>query len=230
MTRRATLAGLTLILGLAGRQAKAFAQEPGLSQPPADTSGIARAPWVLHLTGGSGPRLESLVLGVHDFDSAIRQDTLRRRAKAIELSDAYAVRLKIHQIGSYLEFPVFAAELLVGQRLYNDQQKGVRSSSGLRGAHGALAAGLGVLFGVNTITGAWNLVEGWPDSKGRARRTIHSVAMLLADAGFLVTAATAPHEFERFEGGSSPQTHRTWAISSSALATAATLMMWLWKN
>lgn len=191
-------------------------------------------PWAGHEASVGGPRLATLVLGVDPsrLDAAEPMDTLaRRRARAVELSGAYAVRLKIHQVGSVLEFPVFAAEIIVGQKLAHDRDAGVRSSGSLRNAHSALAAGLGVLFGVNTVTGGWNLVEGWKDPKGRTRRVIHSVAMLAADAGFLLTAGHAPDD-DRFESGrgSSVGTHRTWAISSSAVATAATLMMWLWKN
>ncbi len=184
-------------------------------------------PWLDHLPSQGGPRLDALRLGIGPTD------TLRRRGpKAIELSDAYAVRLKIHQIGSFVEFPLFAAEILVGQKLARDRDNGLRSSGSLRSAHSALAAGLGVLFGVNTITGTWNLVEGWNDSKGRTRRVIHTVAMLAADAGFLATAGSAPDD-DRFEGqagGSNVGRHRTWAISASSVATAATLMMWLWKD
>lgn len=207
------------------------AATPLVAQMPDSVSSL---PWTGHQPSVGGPRLEALVLGVDPArsDGQDALDTLaRRRPRAIQLSGAYAVRLKIHQIGSFLEFPVFAAEIIVGQKLARDRDAGVRSSGSLRNAHSALAGGLGVLFGVNTITGGWNLVESWKDPKGRTRRVIHSVAMLAADAGFLLTAANAPDD-DRFESGrgSSVGTHRGWAISSSAIATAATLMMWLWKN
>ena len=186
-------------------------------------------PWLHHAPSQGGPRLSELRLGI---DPAPEADTLRRRqTKAIELSSAYAVRLKIHQIGSFVEFPLFAVEIIVGQKLARDRDRGIRSSESLRGTHRALAAGLGVLFGVNTITGTWNLVEGWKDPKGRTRRVIHSLAMLAADAGFLATAGSAPDDDEGGTGGGSRVgTHRTWAISASSVATAATLMMWLWKD
>ncbi len=195
-------------------------------------------PWSGHSANPGGPRLATLMLGVNPDQpdaasaDAVPDTTIRRRTKALQLSEAYAVRLKIHQVGSFLEFPVFAAEILVGQKLARDRDAGIRSSGSLRSAHNALAAGLGVLFGVNTITGTWNLVESWRDPKGRTRRVIHSVAMLAADAGFLLTAANTPHgdRFGTVGGGTSVGSHRAWAISSSAIATAATLMMWLWKS
>lgn len=212
-----------------------LAAAPLLAQDRADAGPAPVVPWANHARSEGGPRLAALRLGISPIPAdAGAADTLRRRAtKAVELSDAYAVRLKIHQIASFAEFPLFAAELLVGQKLARDRDNGLRSSESLRSAHGALAVGLGVLFGVNTITGTWNLIEGWKDPKGRTRRVIHSIAMLAADAGFLATAGSAPDD-DRFEGrageGSSVSTHRTWAISASSVATAATLMMWLWKD
>jgi hypothetical protein len=199
---------------------------------PADSGRDRLAlPWLNHPRATSGPIRNELGLAVEGTNV----DTVkRRRGRAIELSEGYAVRLKIHQIGSYLELPIFAAELLVGQKLYHDEQNGTVPSGSLRTAHSTLAASLGILFGVNTVTGVWNLVEGWKDPTGRTRRVIHSLAMLAADAGFLATALTAPEGRERFgtEGfdQSRANTHRTLAISSSSVAAAATLMMWLWKG
>jgi hypothetical protein len=184
-----------------------------------------------------GPLRAKLALGVTN-DYAVEgpgDSTRSQRPKAIEYSDAYHVRLKIHQIGSYLELPLFAAELIVGQKLANNEKNSVPSSGALRSTHRTLAAGLGILFGVNTVTGLWNLWESRKDPAGRTRRVIHSVGMLLADAGFFATAAIRP-ERERFEfgtpTGSSNNTnqHRSLAIASVSVATASTLMMWLWKD
>ncbi|MEZ4589314.1 MAG: hypothetical protein R2909_23305 [Gemmatimonadales bacterium] len=155
-----------------------------------------------------------------------------QRPKAIEYSDGYHVRLKIHQIGSYLELPLFAAELIVGQRLAHDRDRGEPSASGLRSAHTALATGLGVLFTVNTVTGLWNIWESRNDPAGRTRRILHTVGMLAADAGFLATAGAAPEsddDFGRREGGSVGR-HRNLAIASVSVATLSTAMMWLWKD
>ncbi|MGE3617664.1 MAG: hypothetical protein AB7L66_17460, partial [Gemmatimonadales bacterium] len=178
----------------------------------------------------AGPRLPELTLAITAQDSAHADTLRRRRGGAVELSEGYAVRLKVHQIASYLELPVFAAEVYVGQKLYNRQSS--QDGSSLRSTHRALATGIGVLFTVNTVTGVWNLIEGWKDPEGRTKRTVHSVAMLLADAGFLMTAGTAPDDDfgERGGGGDgNASTHRALAIGSSGLATAATLMMWLWR-
>ena len=156
------------------------------------------------------------------------------RLKAIEYSDAYAVRLKLHEIARYAELPLFAAEYLLGERLLRDQRNGVNqggedggSRSSARGAHSAVAAGLGVLFTVNTVTGGWNLYESRKDPSGRTRKWLHTITMLAADAGFLWTAAAAEGARESNAGA---RTHRTRAIASMSLATASTIMMWLWKD
>ncbi len=184
-----------------------------------------------------GPLRANLALGVtNDFTAEGPDDsTGSQRPKAIEYSNGYHVRLKIHQIGSYLELPLFAAELIVGQKLANNEKNSIPSSGALRSTHRTLAAGLGILFGVNTVTGLWNLWESRKDPAGRTRRMVHSVGMLLADAGFFATASVRP-EHERFEfqnqtgSGSNTNTHRSLAIASASLATASTLMMWLWKD
>lgn len=162
-------------------------------------------------------------------DSLIAGDTVARkrpRPRAIEYSDAYYTRLKIHHLASYAELPLFAAEWTLGQRLLNEERTGF-ASSGLKTSHQVVALGLGALFTVNTVTGGWNLWESRKDPAGRTLRIIHSVAMLGADAGFAWAGAT---------GGGAKDTdvaanhHRTIAISSMALATAGTAMMWLFHD
>ncbi|HEY1951945.1 MAG TPA: hypothetical protein VGG76_03985, partial [Gemmatimonadaceae bacterium] len=81
-------------------------------------------------------------------DSPAAPDTVTRkraRPRAIEYSDAYYTRLRIHQIASYTELPMFAAEWFLGQRLLNEEKTGF-PSNGLKTAHTAVALGLGALF------------------------------------------------------------------------------------
>ena len=151
-----------------------------------------------------------------------------RRPVAFEYSDGYYTRLKIHKWASFATLPLFATQVVLGQKLYNGT-----GSDATRSAHTAVAAGTGVLFGVNTVTGVWNLVEGRKDPNRKKKVVVHSVLMLLADAGFAVTGLAAPHteggrEFE-FEGsgGMSQSTHRTIALSSMGVATLSYLVMLL---
>lgn len=147
------------------------------------------------------------------------------RPRAFVYSDAYRTRAKIHKIASVATLPLFAAEAFIGQSLYQNP------TSGKKSAHLAVATGMGVLFGVNSVTGVWNLIEGRKDPSGRTRRILHSVLMLAADGGFFATAATAP-DSEFGEGGGLPgqpggrrSLHRAMAFTSIGLASAGYLIM-----
>ena len=178
-------------------------------------------------TGTSGPRLSALSVSfATDTSLRFAADT-GGRPRAIEYSDAYFTRLAIHRYASYAELPLFGVEYALGQKILNGQRTGDLASSGTRSAHKVVAGGLGVLFAVNTVTGVWNLVEARHDPAGRTRRNIHALSMLLADAGFLWTASLAGGA-RRSEDGANR--HRNAAIASISVATASTLMMWLWKD
>lgn len=160
------------------------------------------------------------------------------RPRAIEYSDWYYRRLTMHRIGSYVEFPLFAAEYVLGERLLHDQQQqgfvppgghpdSPRVPSGLLTAHTLVAGGLGVLFAFNTVTGGWNLWESRKEPIGRTRRIVHTVMMLAADAGFAATGAAgggAKHS------QSAADTHRGLAEASMGVAGAGTIMMWVWNH
>jgi hypothetical protein len=148
------------------------------------------------------------------------------RPMAFEYSDGYYKRLKIHKYASYATLPLFAAQFVVGQKLYDGD-----GSDSLRSAHTALAVGTGALFAVNSVTGVWNLMEARKDPHKSTKRTLHSILMLVADAGFVATGLTAPeseHEnefgFEQESGGNA-STHRAIAFTSMGIATVAYLMM-----
>src|SRR5579884_2767622 len=106
---------------------------------------------------------------------------------ATTYSNGYQVRLKIHKYASVATLPLFAAEYALGQSLYNTPETGSKKS-----AHAIVGTGIIGLFGVNTVTGVWNLYEGRHDTDGRTLRILHSVLMLASDGGFVATTATAP--------------------------------------
>ena len=170
---------------------------------PPDTSSMRR----------DGARTPVLLLG----------DATQQRPRAVDYSDWYERRLTIHRMGSYVELPLFAAEYVLGQRLLT----GTNVSSSIRSAHGALAGGLGVLFAVNTLTGGWNFWDSRRDNTGATRRLLHSLLMLGADAGFAVAGQMAD---DSGESVGAADRHRNAALVSIGLASAGTLMMWLWKN
>jgi hypothetical protein len=192
---------------------------------------LAVAALLLAVAGVSGGEPDTIPLSVADSAPAVVVDTpVVRRRHAIQYSDAYHVRLTIHRIGSYTMLPLFAAEYALGQNLIHDASP----PSWVRPTHVLVAGGIGVLFGVNTITGAWNFWDSRQDPAGRTRRTVHSIAMLAADAGFLATAALAPGHHHRVESFSDYQSrervHRNVAIGSIAVSSIAGGMMWFWKE
>jgi hypothetical protein len=179
-------------------------------------------------TGTAGPRLSALAVSfAADSITITPADTGDKRPKAVEYSNAYGTRLAIHRYASYAELPLFAIEYVLGEKILKGQRTGQLASSGTRSAHTVVAGALGALFAVNTVTGVWNMIEARHDPAGRTRRTLHGLSMLLADAGFLYTASLAGGAKESLDGA---HRHRNAAIVSIGVATASTLMMWLWKD
>jgi hypothetical protein len=114
------------------------------------------------------------------------------------------------------------ANCVVGQDLYNHPGE----SESKKGLHGGLAATTGVLFGINTVTGAWNLWEGRKDTNHRKRRMTHGILMMAADVGFLATGLLAPDsEGSYADYTDARSTHRTVALTSMGIATVSYLIM-----
>lgn len=208
-----------LVLTAAGGVHSAVAQQADVPVPSS-----------VRLDVACGACISSLAVGVQPALAQPVADTVRWR-KAIHYSEAYGIRIRVHQIASYAEIPLFIGEYFLGQKLLRDRRSSSNSGFGENevnaGAHGAVAAGLGVLFTVNTITGAWNLYDSRKDPAGRTRRWIHTLTMLAADAGFMITAASTGGESRSLDASIR---HRNRAIASMSLATASTVMMWLWRN
>jgi len=150
-------------------------------------------------------------------------DTPRVRRHAIVYSDAYNTRLTIHRIGSYTMLPMFAAEWYLGNKLLN----GTNPPDWMKPTHVGVAGAIGVLFTVNTVTGAWNLWDSRSDPAGRTRRFIHTGLMLASDAGFLWTAGIGGQAKHNFDAGTR---HRNVALGSIGLSTIGTALMWFWKD
>ena len=148
------------------------------------------------------------------------------RPKAFVYSDGYHTRAKIHRYASFASLPLFVTEAFLGQSLYSNPTETKKT------AHLAVASGIGALFGINAVTGVWNLMEARKDPNGHTKRTIHGILMLAASGGFVATAATAPEsEFgdhgtrEGGGDGGSRSLHRGIAFTSIGLATASYLIM-----
>jgi hypothetical protein len=209
-----------LVTALAAAPADTLPASAG-SLPPASPADTAPAPVATPVPPAD---FRSYAVGVGG--AAFAADTTpRRRRKAIEVSDAYAIRLKIHQIASYTTLPLFAAQAIVGQQLYTSENSGTRPSDVLRGSHDAIAVALGGLFVVNTVTGSWNWWETRHQEQGRAWRTVHAALMLISDGGFAYTAWLG--QGARFRDGTiaGRTQHKNWAIGSASVALASYVMM-----
>jgi hypothetical protein len=138
---------------------------------PADTAQVGVA------AEGAGPRIGIARLAIaSDADT-----TPRRRPRAVEVSDAYELRLRIHRYASYAVIPLFVAQTVAGNQLY---QSGGPDPSWAKSMHDLGAGGLAALFTVNTVTGVWNLWESRGVSEGRTVKLVHSALMLASDVGF----------------------------------------------
>ena len=165
--------------------------------------------------------------------SLATRDTTRRRPRAVEYSDWYARRLLVHRIASYTELPLFAGEWVLGNKLLTEKRdayagRGTGIGSGTLAAHQAVAGGLAALFGINTVTGLWNLYDARHDPAGRGRRTLHTALMLAADAGFAAAGISSNGATEN--GVSQARTHRNIALVSMGVATVGTGIMWFGRH
>ncbi len=181
-----------------------------------------RDPWAIEFGAVVPPEVPAPRLLVFD----VPQEQPARRPVPVEYSDFYKTRAKIHKYASVATLPLFVANYFVGQNLYT--HPGDESKKGL---HGGLVAATAVVFGVNTVTGVWNLWEGRNDPNHRTKRMTHGILMMIADVGFLATAMLAPDdEHENGRGGaptsmSGASAHRTVALTSMGIATVSYLIM-----
>ena len=143
---------------------------------------------------------------------------------AVEHSDAYVKRKKIHKIASFATLPLFATELALGQSLTTRRRPALCEP-----AHIFVGTGIIGLFGVNTVTGAWNMFgEDRKDSSGRMLRLVHGLLMMAADAGFVATSMTGPNsdsQRQALDYESRAAMHRNLAIASISVGTAGYLIM-----
>jgi hypothetical protein len=162
--------------------------------------------------------IDETLTSTSDTNRESTQATAPPPKVVVDYSDGYRMRAKIHKISSFATLPLFATEAVLGQSLYSDP------SSGKKDAHLAVAAGIGTLFAVNSVTGVWNLIEARKDPVHRKLRLAHGLMMLGADAGFVATAALGPSS-EHGESEGSRGAHRAMAFTSIGLATASYLIM-----
>jgi len=141
------------------------------------------------------------------------------------VSDWYARRLRIHQIGAYAMIPLFAFQAAAGNELY---QKGSGADGWAKTGHRVGATGLATVFGVNTVTGLWNLWDSRAVPQGRTKRTLHTLLMLASDAGFTYAGAHLAEKAENDAGARAE--HRKLAYASMGTALVGTSIMIIWRK
>lgn len=115
--------------------------------------------------------------------------------------------------------PLFAFQYWAGDQLLD---KSSDASDFVKTGHAIAATGVATIFTVNTVTGLWNLVEGWNDPEERTRKRVHAILLLAADVGFVATGLLAD---EAEDSAGARNQHRNVALGSMALATTGWLMM-----
>ena len=143
-------------------------------------------------------------------------DTVHKRRRAVVMSDAAILRLRIHRYASYTVIPLFALQSIAGNQLLQADNGGVERPGWAKGAHSFGAAAIGTVFAVNTITGVWALYDARANDQGRALRWAHSILMLASDAGFTWTGIKLADDAKR--SSSSRDQHRNVAYASIGTA------------
>ncbi|MEO6525051.1 MAG: hypothetical protein ABIP93_00335 [Gemmatimonadaceae bacterium] len=178
---------------------------------PADTGRLAIDPFA----PGVPSRLELPV------SLQLVEDTVpRRRPKSIEVSEWYERRLRIHRYGAYTMIPLFTFQAIAGNQIYTQSSA---APGWAKAGHRVGATGLATVFGVNTVTGLWNLWDSRSVPQGRTRRTIHTLLMLASDAGFTYAGVRLSEQAEN--SADKRREHRQWAYGSMATALAGAGVM-----
>ena len=143
----------------------------------------------------------------------------RRRAPTVEYSDVYHTRVAIHRALSWAMVPLFIGSGYTGFQLRNKRDL---APKWVRDLHGPLAGATVVVFGMNSLTGIWNLVEGRKDPAGRTRRLVHGAMFLAAAAGFTYVTA-AGDNISAF--GKPNHWHRDIALASMSVSLVSWSLM-----
>jgi hypothetical protein len=204
------------------------AQPPAITElVPAPSKNIWRICWVDPCEQASAPA--RIVLRLTADTIAADRDTAAQsvtRPVAIEYSNAYQHRRTIHRYASFATLPLFATEFALGQSMYNNTPA---DDSSKRTVHALVGAGIIGLFGVNTVTGAWNLFgEGRKDPNHRTLRLVHGLLMIASDVGFLATTMSGPssrNPRHALTYETDKVTHRNLAVASISIGTAGYLLM-----
>ena len=151
----------------------------------------------------------------------VRGDTtVRQRRRSIEVGEWYSRRLTIHRYAAYAAIPVFAFQYAAGVQLYNHSSD---APDWAKVGHRVGATTLAAIFGINTVTGAWNWWDSRSARKGRLLRTVHALSLLGADAAFTYAGLKLSDEAEN--SMEKRRLHRTVALSAIGVTAVSGVAM-----
>jgi hypothetical protein len=153
------------------------------------------------------------------YEATLQDTTKRKRPPLVEYSEVYGTRLGIHRVLSYAMIPLFIGSAYTGFQLRNKREQAPQWT---RDIHGPLAAGTAIVFGMNTLTGVWNLYEGRKDPTDRKKKLIHSALFLAAGVGFTYVTAAGDNIHE---SGRSNVWHRNVALGSMGISLVSWSIM-----
>ena len=168
---------------------------------------------VTHVASPVSVMFAPTLLGEH---LASADTTVHKRRKAVVMSDAAILRLRIHRYASYTVIPLFALQSIAGNQLLQADNGGQERPGWAKSAHSFGAGAIGTVFAVNTITGVWSLYDQRANTDGRTLRWVHSILMLASDAGFTWTGIKLADDAK--ESSSNRDQHRNWAYASIGTA------------
>jgi hypothetical protein len=178
---------------------------------------------------GSAPNAAVTPLAASDTvapaDPLAAIDTTHPRRRAVEVSDAYELRLRVHRYASYTMIPLFVVQSVAGNQLFQADKSGADRPGWAKATHGAGAAGLGALFTINTVTGAWNLWDSRGNDVGRTKRWIHSVLLLASDAGFTYAGVKLGGEAKSSQSSRDQHERISYVSMGAALAGYAVMLV-----
>jgi len=212
-----TLASLLLALGATATHALAPVDTTLLSAKPHATEVAASDSAASDSVPSSAAAPVSVLLAPSLLSARPTDaDTVHKRRRAVVMSDAAILRLRIHRYASYTVIPLFALQAIAGNQLLQADNGGVERPGWAKSAHSFGAAAIGTVFAVNTITGVWSLYDQRANTDGRTRRWVHSILMLASDAGFTWTGIKLADDAKR--SSSSRDDHRNVAYASIGTA------------
>jgi hypothetical protein len=200
LPRRLTLIAVAAVAALP--PVSAAAQQPG-----ADSSSLISISIIPRFPVVASPDVRS-------------DDTVRQRRRSIEVSEWYSRRLTIHRYAAYAAIPVFAFQYAAGARLYkysNDAPEWAKTG------HRVGATTLAGIFGINTVTGAWNWWDSRSVRKGFVLRTVHALSLLSADAAFTYAGVKLSDEAEN--SAEKRELHRNVALTAIAVSAVSGIGM-----